>query len=106
QKVSGATDLFGKKLFAQYVAAKQAGQDTSANDTQQYIVGQVLGDGTLLPTAKIYDKSSFTIIPNNDIAAIKTYANNIAVILNTHQSNNRYELAIVEDSLDKNKPEI
>jgi hypothetical protein len=107
QSVTGATDLFGKQLFAQYVAAKQAGEDTSATDTQQYIVGQVLADGTVLPSPPTYDKSNFSITSDNSNAALAKYGNDLASLLNTEASKHQTsELAIAQDSLDSNDPSI
>ncbi len=107
QTVTGSTDLFAKKLFAQYVASKEEGDDTSATDTQQYIVNQVLSDGTLLPAAKVYDKSALSITSVNSSAALTKYGNDIALVFNTHTTNvTSNELTIVQDSLDKNDPTI
>ncbi len=101
------TDILGRAILGEYAAAKQAGRDTSATNTQIIIAGQVLSDGTFIEAPKVYDKSSFTIISDNSKAALFKYGNDLGIIIarnNPKQKHN--EITIVENALDSNDPSL
>lgn len=102
-----ATDIFSRDLLAQYASAKQAGEDTSDPQVQADIAGQVMSDGTVLATAKVYDKSSVKISADNSIAALKQYGDTISTIFKTNiDTSQPNELSVVQDSVSQNDPTI
>ena len=101
------TDIFSRDLFARFVEAKKNGEDTSATATQLAIVGQVMKDGTILPSPKVYGKNNIRIGNDNSLVAIKKYGNTIATIFKTNIPGNQpNELIIVQNALDNNDPSI
>ena len=101
------TDILGRAILGEYVTAKQAGQDTSAANTQVSIAGQIMSDGTFIEVPKVYDKSSFPIISDNSKAALFKYGNDIgAVITKYNPSKSRNEIVIVKQAIDTNNPSV
>jgi hypothetical protein len=100
-----ATDILGQDVFAEYISAKQAGEDTSATDTQIAIAGQVLADGTFLSSPKVYDKSDFRITSDNSTAALLAYGNEVATIFQENNPPSPNEIVIVQDALNNDDPD-
>lgn len=101
------TDIFGEDFFSKYAQYEQAGADLTDPDTQQQFIGQVMSDGTYIPTPQTYDISSLTLSADNSTTAIIAYATNLQTIFeNDLGPSQPDELTIVQESLDNNDPSI
>jgi len=100
------TDIFGEDLFSKYAQYEQAGADFNDPQTQQEIVGQVMSDGTYIPTPKVYNENNIKIINNSSNTALINYGNAIGNIINDDATIETPELTIVQQSLNANDPTI
>ncbi len=101
------TDIFGEDLFSKYAQYEQAGADLTDPDTQQQFVGDVMADGTYIPTPKTYDISSLKMSADNSVTAITAYSTSLQTIFeNDLGARQQDELTIVQESLDNNDPSI
>lgn len=101
------TDMFSEDLFSKYASYQQAGADLTDPDTQQQLIGQVMADGTYIPSPKTYDISDIKISSDSSTDAVITYSTNLQTIFEKdlgprHQD----ELTIVQTSLDNDDPSI
>lgn len=101
------TDMFSEDLFSKYASYQQAGADLTDPDTQQQLIGQVMADGTYIPTPQTYDLSSLKISPDNSTTAITVYSTGLQTIFeNDLGPSQPDELTIVQESLNNNDPSI
>jgi hypothetical protein len=101
------TDMFGEDFLSKYAQYEQAGADLTDPDTQQQLIGQVMADGTYIPTPKTYDISNLKLSPDNSITAITAYSASLQTTFeNDLGPTQQDELTIVQDSLDNNDPSI
>lgn len=100
------TDIFGQDLFSKYAQYQQAGADFSDPQTQQEIVGQVMADGTYIPTAKVYTLKNIKVINSSSEASLIAYGNAIGNIIKTDATIQTSELDIVQQSLNANDPTV
>jgi hypothetical protein len=100
------TDLFGEDLFTRYAQAQSSGQDLTDPTVQQAVANEVLSDGTVLPTPKIYTLSDLKISQDSSIAALTAYGNAAGLVYVENFISHQGELTIVQNSLDSNDPTV
>jgi hypothetical protein len=93
-------DMLSRNFFARYMELRQTGNiDDPAS--QQDLINQVLKDGIVLATPKIYKYTDILVKEDDSNEAIKQYGNDLAAVLKTYSVNSRNEGVIVKDAFDK-----
>ncbi len=98
------TDKFGQDLFARYAQAQNSGQDLTDPAVQQAVSSEVLSDGTILPSPKLYTASNLKISADNGTTSTKAYGNAAGLPFVKNFIKHEGELDIVQGSLDDNNP--
>jgi hypothetical protein len=99
-------DILGRDILTRYAQAKSSGQDTTDPTVQQAIAGQILSDGTILPSPKVYAKNNIIVTSNNSTSTIAAYSIILENAFKNDLTASGYETDILQNSLDNNDPSV
>lgn len=99
------TDLVARDFFARYMELNQAGL-AGDSQSQADLIGQVLKNGMVLSTPKLYAQKDILVSADDSAAAIKRYGNEVGAIFKKYSNPNaRNEVVIAKESVEAEKPE-
>ena len=99
------TDILSRDFFARYMELNQTGLSGDAQ-SQSELIGQVLKNGIVLSSPKVYTQKDMVISADESTAAIRKYGNEVGAIFKKNKNSRRDETVIANDSLEKEDPEI
>lgn len=99
------TDIVARDFFARYMELNQMGL-ASDSQSQAELIGQVLKNGMVLSTPKVYAEKDILVSQDNSIEAIRKYGNEVAAIFKKYNNPKaRNEVMIAKESLDNENPD-
>lgn len=99
------TDLLARDFFARYMELRQAGLSQDSQ-SQIEVAQQVLKNGLVLATPKVYGASSIKVKNDSSPTSVKKYGNDMGNVFITYSINSRNEAVIAKESLEKENPEL
>lgn len=100
------TDVVARDFFARYAELNQLGL-TSDKGSQAELIAQVIKNGVVLSTPKIYTQKDILISVDSSAAAIRRYGNELgAIFIKYNNPNARNEMVIAKESVDQEDPDI
>lgn len=98
-------DILGRDFFARYMELRQLG---NVNDeaSQQDLINQVLKNGFVTQSPKVYMETDIIVKEDSSVASIKQYGNELGSVLKTYSINSRNEAVIAKEAIEKNDSSV
>ncbi len=100
-----ATDKLGEALFSQYTQLESSGLATDPTSIDN-AVSNTLANQTIFTKPKTYTAADISITAANTPDALRIYANDVATVLQSHDSNEGSEVQLAQEAIQQSDPSI